>query len=179
MILLFYSDKCELFKGIITLLNQFNIQDKFNLIDIHKISKIPKNITVVPTIIEPALKALIEGKDVYHFIINQKFFFHPTNNIELWTNNQIPKPSIVEDDRAYGKKSINYYDLNNDKVNTIPKNEYDSFDILNDSQPSNKINNVTNSEASANQMNNNLTNIITEQSPLVTKQKLALLRLRR
>jgi len=128
MILLFFSDNCPLCRAVINLISEFNILNKFKFIDVHKINKIPDNITVVPTIIESDLKALIEGKDVYNFILNQKFFFYPTNNIELWANKPIPKPTIIEDKKAYGKKSLYYDELpdNNNKI--MIKNEYGLLD---------------------------------------------------
>jgi thiol-disulfide isomerase/thioredoxin len=175
MILLFYSEKCELCRAIINLLNEFNIKDKFKLIDILKINKIPENINVVPTIIESELKALIEGKDVYHFILNQKFFFHPTNNIDLWINTPIPKPTIIEDKHAYGNKSLQYSGLDNNNNNIILKQEYSSLDVV--FNGINSYNNLNNTENT-----NNTENINTEirKAPIIKdKKQLALLKLKK
>jgi thiol-disulfide isomerase/thioredoxin len=168
MILLFFSDNCELCKAIINLLSEFNILNKFKLIDIHKITKIPENITVVPTIIESDLKALIEGKDVYHFILNQKFFFHPTNNVDLWVNKSIPKPTIIEDQRAYGKKSLYYDELPNvnDDTKTIIKHDYGSLDVVFNGVKSYNTNTAE-------------TNEIKKAPVIVNKKQLALLKLKK
>ena len=130
MILLFYSNECNLCKAILKLIEEFNIKDKYKLIDVHKLAKIPDNITVVPTIIESELKALVEGKDVYQFIVNQKFFYYPTNNIDLWANKEIPKPNIVEDNKALNKKSLIYYYFNSDETKQFQKNDFSSFDTV-------------------------------------------------
>jgi hypothetical protein len=82
MIILFYSDQCEFSKKIIEYIEKNNLKKNFNTININKLKEIPSNITVVPTIITDNIEAPLEGKKAFEYIINQKYFFHPTNNIE-------------------------------------------------------------------------------------------------
>ena len=80
-----------------------NLTDFFKQICIDNTNNIPKNITVVPTIIDEDIEAPLEGKQAWEYIKNQKFFNHPTNNIDL-VKNGVPKPEIEEDKRAINSK---------------------------------------------------------------------------
>jgi hypothetical protein len=80
-----------------------NLNDFFKQICIDNTNNIPKNITVVPTIIDEDIEAPLEGKQAWEYIKNQKFFNHPTNNIDL-VKNGVPKPDIEEDKRAINSK---------------------------------------------------------------------------
>jgi len=108
MIILFYSDECEFCKKILEYINKNNLQSNFNLINIYKLAKIPQNITVVPTIIDSTIEAPLEGKTAFEYIINQKYFYHPTNNIDYWINTGIPKPIIEEDKKAIERHNFGF-----------------------------------------------------------------------
>ncbi len=69
-----------------------------------KTAKVPKNITIVPTLIDTTIEAPMEGKKAFEYVINQKYFNHPTNNIEF-TKNGVPVPTIEEDTKAASSRS--------------------------------------------------------------------------
>jgi hypothetical protein len=92
-----------------------NITKNFNMINIDKLKVIPKNITIVPTIIDPKIEAPLEGRKAFEFIINQKYFYNPTNNIDYWINNSIPKPIIDEDAKAIERHNFGFASFNDDQ----------------------------------------------------------------
>ena len=95
-----------------------NLKNLFKLINIDITNNIPSNITVVPTIIDTLIEAPLEGKDALEYLFNQKYFFHPTNNIEFWINNIVPKPIIEEDNKAIDKfKLLNYASFDDNNIN--------------------------------------------------------------
>ena len=115
MIILFYSNECKFCLKLLDYIFKNNLKDFFKMINIDELKKIPENITIVPTIINPALEVTLEGKKAFEFVINQKFFNHPTNNIDYWIANPIPKPSIEEDKRALEKNSLLFSPIDIDK----------------------------------------------------------------
>jgi len=119
MIILFYSDKCDFCNKIIDYLDKKNLKKNFNLINIDTFIKIPENITIVPTIIDPTIEAPLEGRKAFEFIINQKFFYHPTNNIEYWVNNTIPKPVINDDFKAIEKHNFNFSSFDDKPIEIV------------------------------------------------------------
>jgi len=116
MIILFYSDQCEFSKKIIEYIDKNNLKKNFNMINVNKLKQIPENITVVPTIITDNVEAPLEGKKAFEYIINQKYFFHPTNNVEYWINNGIPKPIIDEDKKAIERHNFGFANFNDEIV---------------------------------------------------------------
>lgn len=95
MKILFYSNKCEFSKKILTYINKNEIQDLFKMVDIDT-NVIPKDIKIVPTIIDVNLNQIMEGKNAFEYLTNIKYFNIKTNNIEL--HNKIPdNPKINED----------------------------------------------------------------------------------
>jgi hypothetical protein len=108
MIILFYSEQCEFSSKLIEYLDKNNLRHHFNMINIDTMSKIPNNITIVPTIIDPTVEAPLEGNKAFEYIINQKYFYHPTNNIDYWVNNNIPKPNIDEDKKAIDRHNFDF-----------------------------------------------------------------------
>jgi len=108
MIILFYSEQCEFCKKILEYITKNNLQSNFNLLNIKNLVKIPQNITVVPTIIDSTIEAPLEGKTAFEYIINQKYFYHPTNNIDYWINTGIPKPTIEEDKKAIERHNFGF-----------------------------------------------------------------------
>ena len=130
MIILFYSDQCEFSKKIIEYIEKNNLKKNFNTININKLKEIPSNITVVPTIITDNIEAPLEGKKAFEYIINQKYFFHPTNNIEYWVNTGIPKPIIDEDKKAIERHNFGF--ANFDDKPQIIKEEVKKVQIITD-----------------------------------------------
>jgi hypothetical protein len=116
MIILFYSDQCEFSKKIIEYIEKNNLKKNFNMININKLKEIPSNITVVPTIITDNIEAPLEGKKAFEYIINQKYFFHPTNNIDYWLNTGIPKPIIDEDKKAIERHNFGFANFNDETI---------------------------------------------------------------
>jgi hypothetical protein len=108
MLILFYSEQCDFSKKLLEFLDKHNIKRNFNLINIDRINKIPGNITVVPTILDSTIEAPFEGKKAFEFIVNQKYFNFPTNNIDFWTKNMVPKPIIEEDKKAIERHNFGF-----------------------------------------------------------------------
>ena len=157
MIVLFYSEQCQYCIKLLDYITKNNLNTFFKMINIDTTNNIPNNITIVPTIIDTTIEAPLEGKYALEYLFNQKYFNHPTNNIELWINMGIPLPSIEEDNKAIDKFKLTTYasfsDDNNVQNNIVV--------IKNKIKPINEIRKI-------------------EQSPIVTDKKtLALLKLRR
>ena len=74
----------------------------------------------MPTIIDTEIEAPFEGKNAFEYIINQKYFNYPTNNIEYWINNNIPKPLIEEDKKAIDKHYFNFSAFDTENINIPP-----------------------------------------------------------
>jgi hypothetical protein len=115
MIILFYSNECKFCLKLLDYINKNNLKDFFKMINIDELKEIPENITIVPTIINSVLQVTLEGKKAFEFVINQKFFNHPTNNIDYWIANPIPKPTIEEDKRALEKNNLLFSSIDIDK----------------------------------------------------------------
>ena len=81
-----------------------------------------ENITIVPTIIDPSIEAPLEGKKAFEYVVNHKYFNHPTNNINFWVKNPPPKPTIEEDKKALDKSALTIY-TNLDDDNNKQKTE--------------------------------------------------------
>jgi hypothetical protein len=109
-------------------LNKNNLNSFFNFINIDKINDIPDNITIVPTILDTVIENTFEGKKAFEYIINQKYFYHPTNNINLWINNTIPKPIIEEDKKAIDKHNFNFSSI---ELSTTIEDETIQFQKIN------------------------------------------------
>ena len=131
MILLFYSDECVLSNKLLEYINKNNLNEYFNMININKISNIPTNITIVPTIIDTTIEAPIEGKKAFEYVINQKYFNRPTNNIDYWINNNIPKPNIDEDNKAINRHNFNFSAIDTPlELDNIIKSDIIKSDII-------------------------------------------------
>ena len=107
MKVLFYSLQCEYCNKLISYLEKYNIKNQFKLINIDKLDKVPKEIDIVPTIIDSDLNQLLKGKFAFDYVDSLKYFNNSTNN---YTNQQPPKPIIQEDDKAL-KYTSNHLDL--------------------------------------------------------------------
>lgn len=127
MRILFYSESCNFCLKLLEYINKNNLVQYFKMICIdEKTAKIPKHITIVPTVIDTTIESPMEGKRAFEYVINQKYFNHPTNNIE-YTKNGIPIPTIEEDMKAGSSKSGNSF-IFVDKNKEIDKEEKNNFD---------------------------------------------------
>lgn len=122
MRVLFYSKKCQFSNKILDLMRQNNILNKFKLVCIEEIDirTLPSSITSVPTLISPESKYPLVGQSAFEFLINKKYFDHPTNNVVYWQNIEVPKPTIIEDKKAQSsdKKYFGSLNSNNQPINT-------------------------------------------------------------
>ena len=82
MKVVFYSDHCEYSNKLLAYLDKHNIRSLFKLICIDNIEP-PKEIDIVPTIIDDMLNQPLKGKKAFEYLVNLKYFNNPTNNIEL------------------------------------------------------------------------------------------------
>ena len=116
---------------LIEYLDKNNLNEFFNKICIDDTLNIPKNITVVPTIIDEEIEAPLEGKKAFEYVINQKYFNHPTNNVEF-IKNGVPKPTIDEDKKAITSKTGGFiYVDENVATEKNSRNHFDKvFNIL-------------------------------------------------
>jgi hypothetical protein len=145
MIILFYSDECKFSLKLLEYIKNNNLIDFFKLVNIDLLDIIPENIKIVPTIIDSNIEAPLDGKKAFEYVVNHKFFNYPTNNVDFWINNPIPKPSIEEDNKALDKSKLTFFaNLDDDIKNT-------------------------------NQINNKITSQFTKTSNFITNNKLLLI----
>jgi hypothetical protein len=97
MKVVFYSDKCEYSKKLLAYLDKHNIRSNFRLICIDN-NEVPKEIDIVPTIVDSQLTLPLKGKKAFEYLLNLRYFNNPTNNIELVKD--ITNPDIKEDELA-------------------------------------------------------------------------------
>ena len=96
--IIFYSDNCTYSKKMLEYLDKHKIKNMFKMINIDS-NEIPKNITIVPTIIDVNLNQILEVKKAFDYLLNMKYFNNPTNNIELVK--ELPlNPEIDIDEKA-------------------------------------------------------------------------------
>ena len=100
MKIIFYSEKCIYSSKLLKYINNNNINHLFKIINIDN-NKYPKEITVVPSIIDTNLNQILKGEQVFNYIKNIKYFNNSTNNIYNLVN--INNPDIKEDDKALNK----------------------------------------------------------------------------
>ena len=105
MKVVFYSEQCDYCKKLLAYMEKYNISSLFKLINIDKIAA-PKDVDIVPTIIDTELNQPLKGKKAFEYLFNIKYFNNPTNNIEYIK--EIPtNPNIPEDEKAIKSKSLN------------------------------------------------------------------------
>lgn len=120
MIILFYSDKCQFCTKMMEYLGKNNLTSHFKLLNIDTVKNIPSNITMVPTIVDPSVEAPFEGNKAFEYIVNQKYFDHPTNNLDFWQSTGVPKPAIKEDDKALSKFNFNFASVDEEPKEIMP-----------------------------------------------------------
>ena len=129
MRILFYSETCNFCLKLLEYINKNNLAEFFKMICIDKTNNIPKNITVVPTVIDTIIQAPLEGKKAFEYVINQKYFNHPTNNID-YIKYGVPKPTIEEDHKAISAKSSSgfiYVDKDTEKKYIDHENNFEQL----------------------------------------------------
>jgi hypothetical protein len=137
MKIIFYSNYCKLCIALLGKIKENNYESYFKMICIDNIDDLPKNITVVPTILDDDLDGYLEGDKARDYILNLKFFNNPTNNIEFTKNGPPARPIIEEDSKANASKSgSGFIYLNQETENKIiekeEKNNFDRvFDVKN------------------------------------------------
>ena len=125
MRILFFSKTCNFCLKLLEYINKNNLEEYFKNICIDDTNNIPKNIHLVPTIIDTDIQAPLEGKKAFEYVINQKYFNHPTNNID-YIKNGVPIPKIEEDAKANTSKVDGFiYIEKNDRCDT---SFYSNFD---------------------------------------------------
>jgi glutaredoxin-related protein len=110
MIILFYSEECQICQKILNYIHTNNKTSYFRLIDIKKTQV--DNIKVIPTLIDKNFKIPIEGVKVFEYIVNLKYFNYPTNNIDFWLNKEVPTPTIDQDAKAIERHNLAYANFN-------------------------------------------------------------------
>jgi len=110
MKVIFYSEQCEYCKKLLEYLEKHNIKSLFKLINIDK-TQPPKEIDIVPTIIDSELNQPLKGKKAFEYLLHVKYFNNPTNNIDYIKELPI-NPDIKEDDKAIKLDTIDL-EINN------------------------------------------------------------------
>lgn len=139
MKILFYSIECKSCIKLLEYINKNNLENHFKFFDVINTKiRIPENITVVPTIIDTDIEAPFEGKDAFEYLINGKYFNHPTNNID-YLKIGVPQPSISQDKKAVFKHNNNFSSVDN--KDNDPSINYDyKIDFINQINQSNQQN---------------------------------------
>jgi len=129
MRILFYSNSCNFCLKLVEYIEKNNLKDFFKMINIDTTNNIPKNITIVPTIIDTTIEAPLEGKKAFEYVINQKYFNHPTNNVDF-IKNGVPKPTIEEDSKAnVSKNGAGFIYVDNElEKKFVDKDDKNNFD---------------------------------------------------
>ena len=109
MKVIFYSEHCEHCKKMLLYLNKYNIVSLFKLINIDT-NEVPKEIDIVPTIIDSELNQPLKGKQAFEYLVNIKYFNNPTNNIEYVK--EIPSNPQIPVDKLANKLNIINLEIN-------------------------------------------------------------------
>lgn len=144
MKVVFYSEQCDYCKKLLDYMEKYSITSLFKLINIDRTTP-PKDIDIVPTIIDTELNQPLKGKKAFEYLFNIKYFNNPTNNVEI-VKEIPPNPHIPEDEKANKTKSSNL-ELNetsksndglNDVVDKLESNESSNFHENNSNNPISK-----------------------------------------
>jgi hypothetical protein len=126
MKVVFYSEQCDYCIKLLDYMNKYNITSLFKLINIDKTTP-PKDIDIVPTIIDTELNQPLKGKKAFEYLFNIKYFNNPTNNFEI-VKEIPPNPHIPEDEKANKTKLLNL-ELN---ISSQPKDQFN--DVFKDNK---------------------------------------------
>jgi hypothetical protein len=145
MRVIFYSEQCDYCNKLLAYLDKYNINSLFKLINIDK-NIAPKDIDIVPTIIDTELNQPLKGKKAFEYLFNIKYFNNPTNNVEYIK--EIPaNPNIPEDEKAIKSKSLNLelnQQQNQDGINEVFKeNETNESTNFHENNANNTVSKTT------------------------------------
>jgi hypothetical protein len=118
MKVVFYSTKCEYSNKLLQYLEKNNITSLFKLVNIDNIIP-PKEIDIVPTILDTELNQPMKGKEAFKYLLNLKYFNNPTNNID-YIKDLPPNPDIPEDNMA-NKMKMDSLELEDKKKALLQK----------------------------------------------------------
>jgi hypothetical protein len=143
MRIIFYSSYVEFCLKLIEYIKVNSLEDYFKIVNIDDLSdKETKELglTIIPTLIDSDIDTPFEGVKAWEYVRNQKYFNHPTNNIE-YTKNGIPKPVIEEDIKANMSKTGSgfiYVDQDIEKK-FVDKDDKHNFDRVLEMKESQKV----------------------------------------
>ena len=118
MKVIFYSEKCQHSTNMLTYLDKNNLRSLFELVNID-VTKPPKEIDIIPTIIDTEVTQPLKGKKALEYLINIKYFNNPTNNIE-YIKDLPENPIIPNDEKAY-QSNISNLEIDEDNNKEINK----------------------------------------------------------
>jgi hypothetical protein len=116
MKVIFYSEQCEYCKKLLEYLEKHNIKYLFKLVNIDK-TQPPKDIDIVPTIIDSELNQPLKGKKAFEYLLHVKYFNNPTNNIDCIK--ELPINPIIKEDEKALKSDIIDLEINNSNIFNI------------------------------------------------------------
>lgn len=171
MRIIFYSNYVEFCVKLIEYIKTNKLEQYFKIVNIDDLNdKQTKELglSVVPTLIDSDFDIHFEGVKAWEYVKNQKYFNHPTNNIEF-TKEGVPKPIIDEDNKANIAKSGSGFIYVDDDVakKFIEKDDKNNFDK------------VFNGQQQQQQQKNPVQNTTQVSNQSVDKRVEALRRLRR
>ena len=151
MRIIFYSSYVEFCIKLIEYIKVNSLEDYFKIVNIDDLSERETKelgLTIIPTLIDSDIDTPFEGTKAWEYVRNQKYFNHPTNNVE-YTKNGIPKPVIDEDTKANISKSGSgfiYVDQEVEKkfIDKDDKHNFDRVFEIKDNSNNKVINTITN-----------------------------------
>lgn len=78
-----------------------NISKDYKTVCVDNNKDVPSNVKKVPAIIDSSLNDILIGDKAFDYISSLQYFNFPTNNFQNWSNKNIPKPDIKEDEKAF------------------------------------------------------------------------------
>jgi hypothetical protein len=140
MRIIFYSNLVEFCVKLIEYIKTNKLEQHFKIVNIDDLNdKQTKELglSVVPTLIDSEFDIHFEGVKAWEYVKNQKYFNHPTNNIE-YTKEGVPKPIIEEDNKANVAKSGSGFIYVDDDVakKFVERDDKNNFDrVFNGQKP--------------------------------------------
>jgi hypothetical protein len=178
MRIIFYSSYVEFCIKLIEYIKNNKLDEYFKIVNIDDLNdKQTKELglSVVPTLIDSELDMHFEGTKAWEYVRNQKYFNHPTNNVEF-VKDGVPKPVIEEDNKAnMARSGSGFIYVNDDAAKKFTeKDEKNNFDkVFNREQMQQQIEQQKQKDQ-LNQLNN-----IVSQRNVQDKRVQALMRLRK
>jgi len=159
MRIIFYSNLVEFCVKLIEYIKTNKLEQYFKIVNINDLNdKQTKELglSVVPTLIDSEFDIHFEGVKAWEYVKNQKYFNHPTNNIEF-TKEGVPKPVIEEDNKANVARSGSGFIYVDDDVakKFVERDDKNNFDkVFNGQKQQPQANNQQQSNQQNNQQNN-------------------------